>query len=54
MKTGIKGINYYSKQRKYYVRKNNIYVGQYFTLHEAKQALEKFIRSYNELFSDIL
>ena len=49
MKTGIKGIVYFPKQRKYYVRKYNIYIGQYYTLDEAIEALDKFIQSYNEL-----
>ena len=54
MKTGIKGNNYFPKQRKYYVRKNNIYVGQYFTLYEAIEALNNFVESYNELFGDMI
>ena len=54
MKTGIKGITYFPKQRVYYVRKNNIYVGQYFTLYEAIEALNNFVESYNELFGDMI
>lgn len=44
MKTPIRGINYQKQYRKYYVMKYGIYIGQYFTFEQAREALEEWIK----------
>lgn len=43
MKTGIKGITLNSRNKKFYVAKYKVYIGQFETFEEAKKALNAFL-----------
>ena len=44
MKIPIKGICYKIKTNTYMVKKDSVYIGSFFTLEEAKQALEDWLK----------